>query len=218
MLSDDRSFLADDEHGKDDRNAEDTMTRDHDIKIEHGDQKIIEDGINSSNSVPRGLYVTEPSNFVPLMKKSKQAAQREHKMHMKFKPIKQKQWKPFNRFSLQNNEMYAKKNISIAEKQLKNSPGLDDSYKKLVDKNAKGHLEAQIPASKLQVSKPKRQKTKKDSIFNIPTRNRFNCLDDEEILECKEFESEKESKEVKLKGKTKMNYDFAKSESNLSKT
>ena len=217
LHGDDRSFLAAYGHGKNNRDAEDTKTRDHNIKIEHGVEKITKDGIDSINSVPSGLYGKEPGNDEPVVKESKQAPQNKHTKHMKFNPIKQKQWKPFNGFSSQNNELYAKKNISTVEKQLKNSPGLDGNDKELVDKNAKGPIEAQIKASKSQVSKPKRQKSTKDSIFTIPTRNRFNCLVDEEILELKEFESEKERKEINLNEKTKKNDDLEKTKSNSSK-
>ena len=55
-----------------------------------------------------------------------------------------------------------------------------------------------------EVSKSKRPKTTRDSLFPIETKNRFSTLNDEEIMDDEKFESKIETKEKGLNEKAKL--------------
>ena len=176
-----------------------------------GDQFIKNgDGIEVSNFVPGVVNASEPSKNVVVLDErkfsEKQASSKEPKMRWNFKPIKKKQWKPFNRISLLNNELFEKRKKIAGDEQLKNSPTQKEEEKNstnFLERKVKAQWKAQMLVIARKVSKKKKQKTTRDNDFTLLTKNRFSCLDDEEILKYEESKSEKERKEIKLEKKFK---------------
>ena len=108
MVGEDKYVVAGVCHSKGDREVGVTKTGGQFIKTEEG---VKMDGIGFSTSMPGLIDVTEPINYVPVVKESKstekEVAQNEPKKKCRFKPIKKKQWKPFDSLDI---KLYEKKN------------------------------------------------------------------------------------------------------------